>query len=58
MENKNDNIQLKTTESDNNQSEERTLDKTKFGALQVLTAAQVVTLLIKSDSSFAGPCGY
>ncbi len=58
MENKNNNIQPKTTESEKNQSTESTLDKSKFGALQVLTAAQVVTLLIKSDSSFAGPCGY
>lgn len=58
MENKNNDISTNNTESDKNLSQENTLDKSKFGALQALTAAQVVTLLIKSDSSFAGPCGY
>ena len=48
-------------DSENVKSESNTtpsLDKSKFGSLQILTAAQVVTLLVKSDSSFAGPCGY
>lgn len=58
MENKNNDISTKSNEVEANQSKDNSLDKSKFGALQALTAAQVVTLLIKSDSSFAGPCGY
>lgn len=38
-----------------------TIDKTRFGALAPLTAAQVVALLIKSDIALGacacGPCG-
>lgn len=32
------------------------LDKTKFGSLSPLTAAQVVALLIKSDLALGGAC--
>ncbi len=56
-ENKNNSNNLSKNE-ENVKNTEGALDKSKFGALQVLTAAQVVTLLVKSDSTFAGPCGY
>jgi hypothetical protein len=56
-ENKSNNLNNSNLEQTNN-GKDGSLDKSKFGALQILTAAQVVTLLVKSDSTFAGPCGY
>lgn len=58
MENNNSNQTLNTNKEESANSQSSSLDKTKFGTLQVLTAAQIVTLLVKSDSTFAGPCGY
>lgn len=58
MKNENQNALDNNINSDQKNTPEPTLDKSKFGALQVLTAAQIVTLLVKSDSTFAGPCGY
>jgi len=58
MKNENQNTLDTTNNHEQKSNTEPALDKSKFGALQVLTAAQVVTLLVKSDSTFAGPCGY